>query len=155
MISWQFTLWEASIVTGIWVFHKITTRQWSSGIRQESLVVCHHISVQAYEGEGVERDLTRAKYYYELAAMGGDVSARHNLGCMEWNAGNKQRAVKHWMISAGAGHDESLNAIRECFNNGDATKEDFERALRAHKEANDEMTSDQREAAANAAARRI
>ena len=30
----------------------------------------------------------------------------------------------------------------------DATKDDFEKALRAHKEASDEMKSDQREAAA-------
>jgi hypothetical protein len=28
------------------------------------------------------------------------------------------RAVKHWMISAGAGLDESLNKIREGFMNG-------------------------------------
>jgi hypothetical protein len=32
--------------------------------------------------------------------------------------------------------------------NGHATKDDFEKALRAHKEANDEMKSDQRDAAA-------
>ena len=56
------------------------------------------------------------------------------------------RAVKHWMISAGAGHDNSLKNIRACFMNGHATKDDFEKALRAHKEANDEMKSDQREA---------
>ena len=35
---------------------------------------------------------------------------------------------------------------------GDATKDDFEKALRAHKEANDEIKSDQREAAAAYAA---
>ena len=89
-----------------------------------------------------------ARYYYELAAIGGNAYSRHNLGLLEWHAGNFDRAVKHWMIAAGAGHDDSLTNIRSCFFAGDATKDDFEKALRAHKEAADEMKSDQREAAA-------
>jgi hypothetical protein len=54
------------------------------------------------------------------------------------------------MISARAGLDESLKEIRNCFVNGHATKDEFEKALRAHKESKDEMKSDQREAAAAA-----
>ena len=54
-------------------------------------------------GEGVERDMKKAKHYYELAAMGGDVPARHNLGVIEQKTGNKNRAMKHLMIAAGAG----------------------------------------------------
>ena len=91
-------------------------------------------------------DLKKAKYYYELAAMGGDVFARANIGAIECNAGNVDRAVKHYMIAAGAGCDDSLKEIRECFLNGNATKDDFEKALRAHKEAQDEMKSEQRDA---------
>jgi hypothetical protein len=52
------------------------------------------------------------------------------------------------MISAAAGHDKSLRRIRECYLSGHATKDDFEKALRAHKHATDEMKSDHREAAA-------
>ena len=96
----------------------------------------------------MERDAKKEKYYFELAAMGGDVQSRHNLGAIEGNAGNMNRAVKHWMISAGAGNDDSLKEIRKCFLKGRAAKDDFEKALRAHKEASDEMKSDQREAAA-------
>ena len=99
------------------------------------------------DGQGVERDEKKAKYYFELAAMGGDAVARHNLGVNEYRAGNMNRAVMHWMISAGAGDDVSLTAIRRCFLKGLATRDDFERALRSHKEAVDEMKSDQREAA--------
>jgi TPR repeat protein len=98
-------------------------------------------------GLGVERDEKKATHYYELAAMGGDAGARANLGVTEAYAGNFDRAVKHWMISAGAGDDHSLNSIRECFLHGDATKDDFEKALRAHKKAKDETRSDQRDAA--------
>ena len=101
-----------------------------------------------YVGEGVERDEKKANHYYELAAMGGDVDARHNLGSFEGSAGNYDRAVKHWMISARAGLDESLKEIQKCYMKGLVTKDDFEKALRAHKEAKDEMKSDQREEAA-------
>ena len=52
------------------------------------------------------------------------------------------------MISAIAGDDDSLEKIRKCYMNGWATKDDFEKALRAHKEAKDGMRSDQRDAAA-------
>ena len=54
------------------------------------------------------------------------------------------------MMSAAAGCDNSLKAIREAFLSGHATKYEFEKALRAHKESKDEMKSDQREAAAAA-----
>ena len=78
--------------------------------------------------------------------MGGIVDARHNLGNGEARAGNMDRAVKHWMIAAGAGDDGSLETIREnYFLRGHATKDDFEKALHSHKEATDEMKSEQRE----------
>ena len=99
-------------------------------------------------GQGVERDIEKAKHYYELAAMEGFVIARHVLGNLEMDTGNMSRAVKHYMVSAGAGDDDSLKGIREGFMRGHVTKDDFEKALRSHKEANDEMKSDQREAAA-------
>ena len=42
-------------------------------------------------GMGVEADKKKAKHYYEIAAMNGDVRARHNLGVLELMAGNHQR----------------------------------------------------------------
>ena len=64
-------------------------------------------------GRGVESDVKKAVHFWELAAMRGDVTARQNLGVNEMDAGNINRAVKHFMISAGAGFDESLEAIRQ------------------------------------------
>ena len=107
----------------------------------------HNLAVAYDNGRGVERDMKKAKYYYELAAMGGNLSSRYNLGVVERDAGNMNRAVKHWMIAARAGHDNSLQAIRVGFMHGIATKDDFEKALRAHKEVKDEIKSEQREAA--------
>ena len=43
-----------------------------------------------------------------------------------------------------------MGAICIRFTNGHATKDDFEKALRAHKEAKDQMTSEQRKEAATA-----
>ena len=48
----------------------------------------------------VERDRKKAKCYWELAAMGGEVIARYNLGIWEKDVGNIDRAVKHFLISA-------------------------------------------------------
>ena len=76
--------------------------------------------------------------YYGLSAIRGEVLARHELGIIAHKAGNMNRAVKHWVISAEAGYDDSLTEIRECFMDGHAPKDDFEKALRAHKEAADE-----------------
>ena len=130
----------------------------------------YNLALAYWKGEGVEKDMKKTKYYCELAAMGGDLTARHALGVSEYNdgdmnralkgrmvavgageendVGNMSRAIKHWMIAAGAGYDHSLAAIRKSFKRGQATKDEFEMALRAHKEAKDEKWNQQREAAA-------
>ncbi|KAL7529179.1 hypothetical protein ACHAXR_002832 [Thalassiosira sp. AJA248-18] len=100
-----------------------------------------------FQGEGVEEDVKKAVYHWELGARGGDVLSRHVLGVVEVEAGTMNRAMKHFMISAGFGHDESLREIQRGFSHGHVTKDDFEKALRAHKESKDEMQSDQRDAA--------
>ena len=48
----------------------------------------------AYEnGRGVEKDKKKATHYYELAAIGGDVTSRYNLGNNEQREGNMNRAL--------------------------------------------------------------
>ena len=98
-----------------------------------------------YFGKGVKINFKKAKHYWELAAMGGDVDSRYNLGTIELDVGRK---VKHWMIAVGAGDDKSLRGIRACYLEGLATKDEYEKALRTHQAAKDEMKSDQRDAAA-------
>ena len=54
----------------------------------------------AYQlGQGVEVDNKKAMDYYELGAIRGDADARYNLGTTEEEAGNVDRAVKHYMIA--------------------------------------------------------
>jgi len=103
----------------------------------------------AYEnGRGVEIDEKKAKYYYELAAMGGDVDARYNLGAVEENAGNMNGALKHYMIAAVGGDDISLKKIQKLYTNGHATKDDYAKALRAYQAYLAEIKSTQRDKAA-------
>ena len=53
----------------------------------------YNIAVTYDHGEGVEMDMKKAKHYYELAAMGGNVFARHFLGALELNSGIMNREL--------------------------------------------------------------
>ena len=100
------------------------------------------------EGKGVEMDVNKAKYYYELAAMNGDVDARHNVAAIEGNAGNHNRAMKHLIIAAKAGDKECLDTVKQGYTVGLVTKDEFASTLRAYHERQKEMNSDQRDKAA-------
>ena len=107
----------------------------------------------AYEnGNGVEIDKKKAKYYCELAAIGGNVYARFNLGLGEENTSNMNRALKHYMIAVGCGYNNSLKKIQKLYTNGHATKDDYAQALRAYQAYLVEIKSTQRDKAAAASA---
>ena len=108
----------------------------------------YSIGVCYTNGEGAELDEKKAVYYYELAAIGGDVKARHNLGVGEANAGKMGRALKHWMIAVRGGHSGSLNLIKDIYTKGYVTKDDYTKALKSYQEYLDEIKSDQRDKAA-------
>ena len=101
-----------------------------------------------YNGEGVVVDKKKANHYYELAAIGGDVLARHNLGCMEGMAGNTEKALKHYMIAVRGGYNKSLKQIQNLYTNGHATKEDYTKALQLYQAYLGEIKSVQRDEAA-------
>jgi len=101
-------------------------------------------------GIGVEVDMKKATYYYELAAMGGDDSARYNLGVVEEERGNVNRALKHYMIAARSGSSDSLKKIKQLYSSGYATKEDYTKALQSYQAYLGEIKSIQRDKAAAA-----
>ena len=103
----------------------------------------------AYEyGEGVEVDKEKAAHYYELAAIGGNAVARHNLGCVEKKRGNLDRALKHYIIAVGGGYAKSLKRIQSMYNDGYATKEDYSNSLQVYQTYLGEIKSVQRDKAA-------
>ncbi len=99
------------------------------------------------KGTVIKKDLKKAKKYLELGAIGGDMSARYNIASIEARAGNVERAVKHHVIGARAGHKECLNAVQEWYMDGDVTKDEFAETLRAHQKSRDDMKSELREKA--------
>ena len=97
---------------------------------------------------GVEVDEKKAIYYWGLAAIGGDPYARNNLGVIEANLNNMDRALKHCMITVRIGVSNSLENIKLMFKNGDATRDDYSKALRSYQAHLDEIKSVQRDEAA-------
>ena len=122
----------------------------------------------AYEtGRGVERDKKKAKHYYELAAIGGNIGARFNLGRKEHDAAlnfgmarseytvslkktHTKKALLHYIIAAGGGYAESLTVIKQFYSTGYATKDDYAKALRDYQAYLDSIKSFQRDKAAAA-----
>ena len=98
-------------------------------------------------GRGVEMDKKKAKQYWELAAVNGDVYARHNLGSLEVEAGNIDRAMKYFLLAAKAGYKKSLGCVKTGFMQGDVTKDEYANTLRAYQHQHDEMKSDTRDKA--------
>ncbi|KAL7532209.1 hypothetical protein ACHAXR_004490, partial [Thalassiosira sp. AJA248-18] len=99
-------------------------------------------------GESVEKDPKKGLYHYQRAAMGGCELARYNLGCLEQERGNMERAMMHWMIAAASGSENALEAARKEFLLGNVTKSEYENALRVHQKYLSEVKSDQRDRAA-------
>ena len=98
-------------------------------------------------GNGVEIDRKKAKHFYELASMNGDARSRHNLGCIEGQTGNHQRATKHFIISASAGYKHSLDLVKVGYMDGIVTKDEYANTLRAYQKSQDEMKSKARDKA--------
>ena len=102
------------------------------------------------DGEGVEKDKKKQVYHLEEAAMKGHLSARYNLGCEEENNGRFERAKKHWIIAVNLGHEGSLKGLKDLYELGHASKEEYADALRACQAAVDETKSSERERAEQA-----
>ena len=102
------------------------------------------LSVMYGNGEGVEKDEKKNIYHLEEAAIGGHAWARHNLGNAECRNGRYERARKHYIIAANLGYHDSLKCVRTLYAGGDASKEDYEGALRAYQAAVDATKSPER-----------
>lgn len=121
---------------------------WHRAAELGNAAAYNNIGTAYYYGEGAEIDKKKAQQYYELAAMAGDVCARHNLGNKEDIARNTDRSLKHHMIAVRGGYDQSLEKIRRLYTEGYATKEDYTEALRSYQAYLGEIKSPQRDKAA-------
>ncbi|EJK59611.1 hypothetical protein THAOC_20135 [Thalassiosira oceanica] len=120
---------------------------WTEAAELGSVEAHYSLGIEYYYGDGVQEDKPRGVRHWQEAAMEGHVQSRHNIGAVECNNGNYDLAVQHWMISAKMGYETSLNAIKEVFMKGQATKAQYAEALRGFGDAAEEMKSHQREEA--------
>ena len=109
----------------------------------------YQLSVMYRKGEGVEEEVEKSVYHLEKAAIGGHPYARQNLGVTEEMNGDAERALKHYIIAANLGFENSMKTLWNHYSLGNITKENLEVTLRTHKAALDEMKSPEREAANN------
>ena len=113
----------------------------------------HHALSIAYNiGLGVERDILKGIHHLQLAAVGGHEGARYNLGqvnkCIsDEDINGMDRAMKHWMIAAKSGCNDSLKEVGKGYRAGYITKDEYASTLRAHQTSQDEMKSEQRKVA--------
>jgi len=78
--------------------------------------------------------------------MAGHEEARSNLGTIEAQSGNMNRAVKHWIIAASAGHHIAMHMLREIFEEGIVSRDVMDLTLTAYNSSCKEMRSEARDA---------
>ena len=105
----------------------------------------YRLSILYHYGKGVEKDRERGIHHAEEAAIGGHPDARFLLGKLECGNNDLDRAVKHWIIAATQGDDESIKMLMKVFKMGYVEKEVLAAAFRAHKAAVDATKSRERE----------
>ena len=92
----------------------------------------------------VEKDEKKRTFHLEEAAIAGHPSARYDLGIIDPHV---DRAVKHFIIAANLGCNDSIQQLKRGYSVGAVSKEDFAAALRAQHAAVDATKSPQREVA--------
>eukprot|EP00986_Skeletonema_menzelii_P010708 scaffold5342_cov83-Skeletonema_menzelii.AAC.2 len=108
----------------------------------------YRLSNMYRKGHGVEKDEQKMNIHHlEFAAIGGHAFARSSLGAHEWKNGNKERAVKHWIIAATQGDDRSMEALSLAHKGGIVEEDVLSAVQRAHKAAVDETKTPGRNAA--------
>ena len=116
-----------------------------------SPVACTIIAMRYDEGDGgVAVNKERAALFDRVGALRGDILGRHNIGCQEYRAGSHETAIRHLKISAEAGDQTSLDALRAIYNGNRPGKEfiskDYlESIYRACHDAQMEVKSEERE----------
>jgi len=85
--------------------------------------------------------MKKAKFHYEAAAMAGHEGARLNLGTMEAQSGNIERAVKHRV-----GEYDAMHTLTKNFEQGWVSRDTIDSTLTAYNSSCAEMRSEARDA---------
>ena len=88
---------------------------WAEAAELGSISAHFNLGVSYWHGEGVEQDKAKGVHFFEKAAMQGHAESRHQIGLVEGHKGNHVRAVRHLLISAKMGHEDSVETIKKVF----------------------------------------
>ena len=121
-----------------------TARHFNGGKLANALM---KLGICFFSGElGVIPNEEKGVAYFKDAAKKGDVFSRYNLGVIEEERNEEHYlAIKHYKLAAAAGHEPSTKRLWKYFSLEKLDKAELEETLRAHKEACDEMNSEERE----------
>ena len=94
---------------------------------------------------GLKRNKKKALKYWEKAAEGGKVDARHSLGVVEGKKGNDVAAIRHLRLSASGGFRRSMESLISAFEHGVLHHSDLSESLRRYYRSRTEMKSEGRD----------
>jgi len=92
----------------------------------------------------VEQDKAKGILHWQHAAIKGHHASRFVLGNLEFDDGNDELAVQHFMISTKMGDEDSLNMIKDMFMEGFTTRSKYAEALKGYQRALEETETTQR-----------
>jgi TPR repeat protein len=99
---------------------------------QGSTLAQHNLGKRYYFGEGVEKDFSRAAYWWQKAALDGLATSQFNLGsCYYEGEGvpiNLSKATFWWRLSAERDFPLAQTALGSCYLIGDGVTRDPEKA---------------------------
>jgi len=126
--------------------------QYNTKAAQLGDIAHFNLAVMYGMGQGVEKDEKKKMHHLEEAAIGGHPIARDTLARVEWGNGMYERAVKHFIIAANLGLEQSMEDLPVSYSIGNDSKElvsqeDLVGVRRAYHAAIDATKSPQREAA--------
>ena len=113
---------------------------------------CNNVGIDYREGNGVAVNKERAALFERVGALRGNINARYNIGCSEYESGNHEIGIRHWKIAAEAGYLNSLNALKEIYyadgkkpGKEFISKEEMNTVYRSGHDAQMEVNSEERE----------
>ena len=111
---------------------------------------CTHIGDCHNNGKGAAINNEKSALFWRAGALGGDIVARNNIGCSEYNSGNLEIGIRHWKIAAEAGYQNSLDALKKVYNGKIPgkqfiSKECMDSLYRVCHDAQEEVKTEERE----------
>ena len=87
---------------------------------------CTHIGDFYRHGNGVAANKERARFFYRVGALRGNIISRHNIGNFEYQSGSHEIGIRHWKIAAEGGSQPSLDMLKQIYNaNGKLPGKEF------------------------------